>query len=93
MIEHDKLLYQPDRVSAPGLTLLDLLAEHGMTEAELAKRTGCPLSTINGIIEGKVSITYEIATILERVFGTPVTFWIQREANYQTYLRLKMELE
>jgi len=93
MIEQTKLLYRPDRVSAPGMTLLDLLEERGMTQAELAERTGRPLKTINEIIKGKTSITSETAIQLERVLGTPAEFWNQREANYRAYLARQKESE
>ena len=93
MIEQTKLLYHPDRVSAPGATLLDLLEERGMAQAELAKRTGRPLKTINEIIKGKAAITSETAIQLERVLGTPAEFWNQREANYRAYLARQKELE
>ncbi len=93
MIEKTKLLYRPDRVSIPGVTLLDLLEERGMTQAELAERTGRPLKTINEIIKGKTAITSETALQLERVLGTPAEFWNQREANYRAYLARQKELE
>lgn len=86
MIKETKLLYHPDRVSAPGVTLLDLIEERGMTQAELAERTGLPLKTINEIIKGKAAITSETAIQLEKVFGTSAEFWTQREANYRSYL-------
>lgn len=88
MIEQRKIVYRPDRVSAPGLTLLDLLEERGMTQAELAERTGRPLKTINEVIKGKTAITPETAIQLERVFGTPAEFWSQREAIYRAYLKI-----
>lgn len=91
MIEQTKILYRPERVSAPGVTLLDLLEERGMTQVELAERTGRPLKTINEIIKGKVAITSETAIQLERVFGAPAEFWNQREANYRAYLAREKE--
>lgn len=93
MIKKTKLLYQPDEISAPGATLLDLLEERGMTQAELAERTGRPLKTINEIIKGKAMITSETALQLERVLGTPAEFWSQREANYRAYLARQKELK
>jgi HTH-type transcriptional regulator / antitoxin HigA len=93
MIEQTRLLYRPDRVSAPGVTLLDLLKERGMTQAVLAERTGRPLKTINEIVRGKAAITSETAIQLERVLGTPAEFWNQREANYRAYLARQKESE
>ncbi len=93
MVKQIKLLYCPNRVSAPGITLCDLLLERGMTQAELAERTGRPLKTINEIIKGKAAITSETAIQFERALGTPAEFWSQREANYRAYLARQKELE
>jgi len=93
MIESNRLLYRPDTVSAPGVTLLDILEEREMTQAELAERTGRPLKTINEIIKGKTVITSETAIQLERALGTPAEFWSQREANYRAWLARQKELE
>lgn len=93
MIKQAKFLYQPDKISAPGTTLLDLLEERGMTQVELAERVGRPLKTINEIIKGKTAITSETALQLERVFSTPAEFWNQRESNYRAYLARQKESE
>jgi HTH-type transcriptional regulator/antitoxin HigA len=70
----------------PGETLVDLLEEKGMTQAELAERMGRPLKTINEIIKGKTSITPETAIQLEGVFSVPASFWMNLESNYQVAL-------
>lgn len=70
----------------PGETLIDLLEEKGMTQAELAERMGRPLKTINEIIKGKTSITPETAIQLEGVFSVPASFWMNLESNYQVAL-------
>ena len=93
MIENAKLQYNPNKVSAPGDTLIDILEERSMTQAGLAERTGRPLKTINEIIKGKAAITPETAIQLERVLGTPAEFWNQREANYRGYLARQKEVE
>lgn len=75
--------YLPDRVSPPGETLLETLEALGMSQADLAERTGRPRKTINEIIKGKAAITAETALQLERVLGIPAGFWINRERQYQ----------
>ena len=92
MIEQYKQHYRPDKVSAPGETLLDLLDEREMSQAELSKRTGRPIKTINEIIKGKAAITPETAIQLERALGTPAEFWNQREAYYRAYIASQKEL-
>ena len=71
--------YAPDVVSPPGETLLEILEDRGMSQAELAERTGRPKKTINEIIKGKVALTPETAIQLERVLGTPASFWNNRD--------------
>ena len=69
------LTYQPSTVSPPGSTLLELLEERGITQAELARRMGRPLNPINEMILGAKEITEDTALELERVLGTPANFW------------------
>src|SRR5438876_12392081 len=78
--------YLPDSVSSPGETLLEVLSTRGMSQAELAERTGRPTKTINEIVKGKAAITPETALQLERVLGVPASFWNNLEQNYQTAL-------
>lgn len=85
--------YRPSNVSPPGETLADILDERGMTQAELAERTGRPIKTINEIIKGKSAITSETAIQFERVLGVPAEFWNQREANYRGYLAREKEVD
>ena len=77
--------YQPDYVSPPGETLLETLEALGMSQAELAERTGKSLKTINEIIKGKAPITPETALQLERVLGVPAHFWNARERQFQEF--------
>lgn len=78
--------YKPDSVSAPGETLLEVLETRGMSQAELAERTGRPKKTINEIIKGKAAITPETALQLEFVLGIPAAFWNAREQYYREAL-------
>ena len=81
--------YTPDYVSPPGETLQEILEEQGMTQAELAERTGRPKKTINEIINGKAAITPETALQLERVLNIPASFWNNREQQYREALALE----
>jgi HTH-type transcriptional regulator/antitoxin HigA len=47
----------PAQVFAPGEFLLEELEERGWTQISLAKITGRHVSTINGIIKGKLALT------------------------------------
>ena len=83
--------YNPDYVSPPGDTLLEVLEDRGMTQAELAERTGRPKKTINEIIKGKAAITPETALQLELIFNIPASFWNNRERHYREFLAQKEE--
>jgi HTH-type transcriptional regulator / antitoxin HigA len=85
--------YTPDYVSPPGDTLLEVLEKRGMTQAELAERTGRPKKTINEIINGKTAITPETALQLELVFNIPASFWNNRERRYREFLAQQEEKE
>ena len=75
--------FQPDHAVPPGETLKETLETIGMSQAELAERTGRPKKTINEIIMGKSAITSETALQLERVLGVPASFWNNLERNYK----------
>src|SRR6266566_2926058 len=85
--------YFPDAVSAPGETLEEILLERGMSQTELAERTGRPKKTINEIVKGKAAITPETALQFERVLGVPASFWNNLEQNYRTALARAAERE
>ena len=78
--------YHPDYVSAPGETLLETLDTIGMSQAELAKRMGRPVKTINEIIQKKAAITAETALQLEQVLHIPASFWLKLERHYRESL-------
>ncbi len=78
--------YHPDSVSSPGETLLETLETIGMSQAELAKRMGRPVKTINEIIQKKAAITAETALQLEQVLHVPASFWLRREHQYRESL-------
>lgn len=78
--------YEPDWVSAPGESVLDIAEERGWTQAELAQRLGYSEKHISQLINGKVPLSVEAAVRLERVVGSTAEFWLAREANYQRHL-------
>ncbi|MGA3117287.1 MAG: ImmA/IrrE family metallo-endopeptidase [Syntrophobacteraceae bacterium] len=83
--------YAPDYVSPPGETLSETLEIRGMSQAELAERTGRAKKTINEIVKGKARITPRIALELEHVLSVAASFWNARESQYQDYLARKEE--
>ena len=78
--------YRPDYAIQPGDTLQETLGSLSMTQKDLAARMGRPLKTINEIIKGKAAVTADTALQLERVLGTPASFWVNLERNYREAL-------
>lgn len=74
----------------PGDTLKELLEEHGLSQAEFAKKINRPLKTINEIIKGKTRITEQTAIQLEEYFKVPAEFWLEREYRYRLSLIRKL---
>lgn len=93
MIRKIQNQYNPNYASPPGETLLETLQTIGMSQAELAERTGRPKKTINEIIKGKASITPDTALQLEKVLGIPASFWNNRESQYREILAKLEEQE
>ena len=82
--------FKPDYAVPPGVTLAETLEALGMSQADLAARTGRPKKTINEIVKGKAAITPETALQFERVMGVPASFWNNLERDYrETLVRLE----
>jgi HTH-type transcriptional regulator / antitoxin HigA len=82
--------YEPDHAVAPGETLLETIEALGMSQADLAIRTGHSEKHISQVINGHAPITPQTALEFERVVGVPARFWLSAEARYQ---ELKAKLE
>ena len=96
MVNSSRNQYIPDYLVRPGEVLEEYLDVYGMSQAELAVRTGMAKKTINEIIKGKASITPDTALKLERALGRPAHFWSKLERQFQedrTRLAEKERLE
>jgi len=80
----------PDVAFPPGRLLAGELEARGLSQTDLARRTGRPLQALNEIIKGKKAITPETALELERVLGTPAYVWLNLERDYQ-YNKTRLE--
>lgn len=72
-----------DLAIPPGELLAEELEARGMSQKELADRTGRPEQKISEIINGKKSITHDTALEFEKVLGISAAFWVNLEASYQ----------
>lgn len=79
--------------ATPGRILLEeFLKPMGITQAELARRTGIPASRLTEIIKGRRAITAETALALGIVFKMEARFWLNLQSNYDLR-RAQMERE
>ena len=72
-----------DLAIPPGELLEEEIAAIGMTQQDLAMRSGRPVQVINEIIRGKKAITHDTALELEKVLGIPAHVWVNLESTYQ----------
>ncbi len=85
MIE-DAVQFEPNWVSSPGDTIMDVLEERGWSQSEFAERTGYTEKHVNLLIRGKASISEDAAFRLEKVLGGTARFWLSRETGYREAL-------
>ena len=70
----------------PGVTLAEKLKETGMSIKEFAIRTSKPEKTIFAIINGKSSVTSEMAVAFENVTHIPAHFWLNKQRAYDEFV-------
>lgn len=75
--------FYPDYAVTPGEILSEELEIRGMSQQELARRTGITPKHIISILKAKSGITPETAIKFERALGMPAQFWLNLESNYQ----------
>lgn len=81
-----KYAFDPDYAVPPGETLKEVIASLGMTQKEMALRTGLTVQSLSRIAKGKQPITYETANLFELVTGVPASLWNNLEAQYREQL-------
>ena len=73
-----------EHISSPGEILKEeFLEPMGISQYRLAKAIGKPESAISEIVNGKRSITVEMAWLLSRALGTTPELWMNLESTYQ----------
>ncbi len=75
-----------DLIIHPGETIGDILFERGITQAELATRTGVTPAYVHNAIAGKREISDKFALALGNALGISKSFWINLQANYDAEL-------
>lgn len=80
--------FEPDFAVPPGETLKETAKSIGMTQKELADRTGLTVQSINRIFKGDQPITFETANRLELTTGVPANIWNNMETKYREQLAM-----
>ncbi len=78
--------FEPDYAVPPGESLAEVIESLGMSQKELAERTGITVQSLNRIFKGNQPITYETANRLELATGVSVTMWNNLETQYREQL-------
>lgn len=82
--------FQPNWVTPPGETIIDVLSEKNISVKEFSKKMGYTESYINKLLIGELSVNEDIAEKLEKILGSTISFWINRETQYNNNtVRLK----
>lgn len=81
--------YDPDCVSPPGETLIDILDEKNLSIEWLSQSLDLKLIDTQRLLSGEMEITNDIALRLEQALVVPAGFWINREKFYRDSLMRK----
>lgn len=63
----------------------EYLAPLGMTQKELADHLGCDIKVINRIVNGRTSVSAEMAVKLGAAFRTTPEFWLNAQKAVDLY--------
>jgi HTH-type transcriptional regulator/antitoxin HigA len=83
--------FEPDYAVAPGATLAETLSAIGISQADLARRSGLSPKHVSQLVSGDAPLSADTAVRLERVTGVPSRMWSALEAQYRTQLKRQEE--
>ena len=66
----------------PGEMIRDELKERGMTQKQLAETTGIKRSVLSETVNGKRSVSLNMAVALEKALGIPADIWMNMQTQY-----------
>ena len=72
----------PLEATHPGEMIKDELNERGMTQKQLAVETGIKPSVLSETINGKRSVSLNVAVALEKALGIPADIWMNLQTQY-----------
>jgi HTH-type transcriptional regulator/antitoxin HigA len=87
----DKLYdFEPDWTVHPGRIVKEFLDDDEYTNEAFAKKVGWSVKFLEDLLDGKTSITNDMAEKFCKVLGMSKQFWLNLQANYEEDLiRLK----
>lgn len=72
----------PSEPTHPGQLIKDELKERGLTQKQLSEMTGIKASVISETINGKRSISLNMAVALEKALAIPAEIWMNLQTQY-----------
>lgn len=76
--------------TSPGEILQEeFLTPMGLTQKQLADHIGCDIKVINRLVNGKTSISTELALKLGACFDTSPEFWLNAQRSVDLYTAAK----
>ena len=85
--------FQPDWTSAPGDTIVDILREREISNESFASSMGLSMEETNDLLQGRSTVTINVARRLTGVLGSSVEFWMSRDYQYRQDSRRLQEDE
>lgn len=77
-----KKVLVPFEATHPGEMIKDELKERGMTQKQLAEETGIKPSVLSETINGKRSVSLNVAVALEKALDIPADMWMNMQTQY-----------
>lgn len=74
-----------DKVFHPGIYLKDYINELKITNEEFSNKLDISNADLSLILEGKKSITKDIALKISNLLGTSVDVWVNLQNQYDDY--------
>ena len=88
-MSREAVTFRPDYTAPPGGYLALILKQRGMTQADLAARTGLSSKHINQLVKGAATLSPDTAAQLEYATDVPAEIWARMDASYQAHAALQ----
>ena len=66
----------------PGYYLQEIVENSGLTQEDFAKRLGTTAKNLSVLLNGKQSLSIDMATRLSRMLGTTIAYWLNLQQAY-----------